>query len=128
MHYPAKQSCLEQALPRPQEAPLPPTATPLLKRDGILIEAKVTFMGPETGRRRPGRREVGKVWQPVGRTEQWWEGNWECPGKGPRRPLGCQGAKCGGGSEVMQDGHGVGWSPTPPVSGEADESHTLPEW
>lgn len=31
-------------------------------------------MGPETGRRRLGRREVGKVWQPVGRTEQWWEG------------------------------------------------------
>ena len=55
-------------------------------------------MGPETGRRGPGRRGVGEVWQPVGRTEQWWEGNWKCPGQ-DKSLLGVKGAKCGGGSK-----------------------------
>lgn len=56
-------------------------------------------MGPETGRWGPGRREVGEVWQPVEKTEQWWEGNWECPDQ-DKSLLGVKGAKCGGGSEV----------------------------
>ena len=57
-------------------------------------------MGLETGRRGPDRREVGEVWQPLGRTEQWWEGNWECPGQ-DKSLLGVKGAKCGeGGAEA----------------------------
>lgn len=66
-------------------------------------------MGPETGRRGPDRREVGEVWQPLGRTEQWWEGKWECPGQ-DKSLLGVKGAKCGeGGAEA---GCGVGLDPT----------------